>query len=127
MKNNQQTEELQSRREFFKVSTKKVLPILGAITLINLPIVAKAAQKEPMGCKTSYYDVGDCSHCSACYCTCEGSCSGKCTSCSGNCYGDCEGNCKGDCQQTCQKTCQGSCITTCAGSCKGDCSGSARI
>lgn len=122
-----QDNELQNRREFFKNTAKKALPIFGTIALASAPILSQAAKKEPMGCKSSYSDVGDCSHCSACYCTCYSSCSGRCTSCSGNCYGDCEGNCEGDCLHTCSKTCQGSCLSTCAGNCSGDCSGSAKI
>ena len=50
MEEKKQKEELQSRREFFKQAAKKALPVIGAIALASTPIIANAAEKEPMGC-----------------------------------------------------------------------------
>lgn len=36
----EKNDELQPRRQFFKKATKGVLPILGAIDLANIPIIA---------------------------------------------------------------------------------------
>ncbi len=96
MEEKKQNEELQSRREFFKQAAKKALPVLGAIALMSSPIIAKAAEGEPMGC--------------------DGSCYGRC---SGSCSGTCSGSCDGACAHTCKGSCQGSCIGGCMGSCKG--------
>lgn len=101
MKEKKQNEELQSRREFFKDAAKKALPIIGAIALASSPILAQAAEKEPMGCTG----------------TCYGACKNACTSCSTTCQGGCKHACTG-----CSTTCQG----TCSNSCKGTCSRSAR-
>ena len=97
-KENNKKEEIQSRREFFKQAAKSVLPILGTVALMSNPIVAKAAESEPMGCNYS----------------CSGGCSGSCSSscgwgCSGSCKGGC-GGCKGACTSSC---------SSCTGTCKG--------
>jgi len=39
-------EEIQSRREFFKNAAKKALPILGAVALINMPILTQQRRKQ---------------------------------------------------------------------------------
>lgn len=93
MKKNK-NEELQSRREFFKRAAKGALPILGAIALANMPMIANAAQGE----------------------------SGYCT-CSGNCSGSCSGSCVSNCRATCGNTCKGTCSYTCDHGCKGSCNG----
>ena len=82
-------EELQSRREFFKKAAKGALPILGAILLASVPVIADAAEsKAPMGCTG----------------TCYGGCYGGCKGCSTTCTGTCSHGCKG-------------CYTTCTGGC----------
>ena len=80
MKNNKK--ETQSRREFFKEAAKKALPIIGAVTLLSSPVIAKAVESEPMGCN-SYCNQ----HCSA------------------GCASTCAGRCEGTCQNTCIGTC----------------------
>lgn len=77
-------EELQSRRQFFKNVAKGTLPILGAIALANLPLIANAAQSE----------------------------SGSCP-CAGYCIGKCTGSCNTSCLHGCQTYCKGACVTTC--------------
>ena len=81
MKRNENNEELKSRREFFKKAAKGILPILGAMMLVNAHTVAKAAE-TPMGC--SY----------TCSSTCQGACSGTCrTGCQSTCYHGCYSHC----------------------------------
>ena len=101
MENKKQSEEIQSRRDFFKKAAKSALPILGAVLLANAPAIVKAteAEPEPMGC--NYCSYG---------------CSGTCQGCRGSCRGDCVGNC----YQTCYVTCKGYC-KGCSGSCEGNC------
>ena len=96
MKQNK-NEELQSRREFFKRAAKGALPILGAIALANMPVIANAGESA-MGCKYG------CS--TGCYTACQGSCK---SSCSGSCKNGCDG---------CKYTCSGSCKNSCSGTCK---------
>ena len=81
----------QSRREFFKNATKKTLPIIGAVTLMSNPVIAKAMESESMGCN---------SNCKI--------------ACADSCYIFCERTCK----EGCEKTCKGSCIGSCNRSCK---------
>lgn len=96
---------LQTRRDFFKKAAKSVLPILGAVVLLNNPTIAKAA-KTPMGCED---DV------------CEGTCMG---SCQWSCKGTCQSSCMGGCMEACGSTCKGTCNITCENYCQGTCTGS---
>lgn len=102
MKKNQNNEELQSRREFFKKAAKSALPIFGAIVLAGTPGIVKAAEKEPMDCVIS----------------CSNGCSNYCT-------GQCQYGCSGGCKNGCQTTCYTGCSNTCHGSCSGGCARSA--
>lgn len=88
-------EELQSRRQFFKKAAKSALPILGAIAIANMPMIAKASQSG-----------------AGCTGTCTATCYGACKGCSTTCTGTCSHACKG-CSTTCSGTCSGSCKTTC--------------
>lgn len=81
MKENK-NEELQSRREFFKQAAKGALPILGAIALANMPLLAKAAPADR--CYAGYACTGGCSG------NCKGACKFGCSSCSGSCKGTCK-------------------------------------
>lgn len=77
-------EELQSRREFFKKTAQKALPILG-IALFGTSILTSCEKDEPD-------DGGGSSGCG-------NSCSGSCDdSCSGNCESDCAWGCSYDCR-----------------------------
>ncbi len=86
-----QNEELQSRREFFKKAAKGVLPVLGAIALMNMPLLSQAKEinKNAMGCNW-----------------CKETCTNVCTSCYGSCTGDCRGLCQNGCK-SCTGSCQG--------------------
>ena len=91
MENKKQSEEIQSRRDFFKKAAKGALPILGAVLLANTPAIVKAA--ETKGCICAYSCSGSCDR------TCSGSCTGSCRgSCTGNCTGGCTGSCSGSCR-----------------------------
>lgn len=93
--------EVQSRRDFFKKVAKGALPILGAVVLSSVPVLAKA-EPVSMGC----HDDG-CSH-----------------SCATSCARACRGKCNAVCQDSCYNNCSGSCKNSCMGSCKGSCRGS---
>ena len=101
-----QNEELQSRREFFKKAAKGVLPVLGAIALMNMPLLSQALEKgeSPDDCS------GSCSY------GCGRSCSYGCSS---SCSGSCSGGCKGSCMQSCSGTCQSGCKGGCSYGSKG--------
>lgn len=90
MSNKNSSEELQSRREFFKKAAKVVLPVVGAVVLSSLPILKSEAAST--GCS---------------YGNCEGYCSGSCYGgCGNSCGGNCIGSCSGDCQMSCRGTCR---------------------
>lgn len=100
MKKNKKTEELQSRREFFKKAAKSALPIIATLALSGMPQVISASTKTAMGC--------------------EFGCSGGCErSCKGKCKANCEGGCNDNCAVSCYRTCKGTCQRTCKGSCTG--------
>ena len=92
MKEKKQNEELQSRREFFKEAAKKALPVIGAIALASSPIIAQAAEGNPMGCSRD-----GCSY--TCATSCARECRGKCNDvCKDSCYNDCTNSCKNTCR-----------------------------
>lgn len=107
MKKQNENEELQSRREFFKEAAKKALPLLGAIALASSPIVAKAAEKEPMSCNSAC-SVG-------CGSNCSGYCDGTCTSTCGRLCNGCQTSCQGGCLRNCNAQCRDNCYTACFG------------
>lgn len=108
-------EKLQTRREFFKKAAKSVLPIIGAIALVQVPITLKATQKVPMGCEGMGCEQqcrGGCVD--SCYDTCRNTCSKECKdNCYDYCNGFCTDSCKDTCRETCNVTCYGSCQTSC--------------
>lgn len=80
MKENK-SEELKTRREFFKSAAKAALPIIGAVVLSNVPGVLNATNASD----------------------CNGNCSGTCRSgCYTTCYNDCYNACKSTCKGTCK-------------------------
>ena len=92
MENNMKKKSLYSRREFFKRSFAKTLPIVSILAITSIPSI-------------SYGYITDCT---------DGSCQG---SCSGNCYGNCSGSCKDSCEG-CSGTCKGDCAGQCVTQCK---------
>lgn len=90
----------QTRRQFFKEAAKKTLPVLGAAILMSNPIIAKADEKESLGC--NYGCAGTCSN------NCTGTCITGCyTQCYTACFTSCQGSCKGGCKETCSGSCRG--------------------
>ena len=94
MEENKKTEELQSRREFFKQAAKKALPIIGAIALANVPLLSHAAEKVHTDCNYG---------------------------CSLSCSGGCKGTCRDTCSNACRNECLTGCLYTCRGGCEGGC------
>ena len=105
---------LYSRREFFKKATKGILPIIGGLTILSNPFVAKAT--------TSTYCNGCLSTCmGTCRFTCLGQCARGCDfSCVNNCY-SCTGSCRGSCSAECVNVCNGSCSYGCHSTCHSTC------
>lgn len=80
MEKDKKKENLQSRREFFKKTTKEVLPFLGIMTLSSM-----FSACDPL--------IDDDSH----------------SGCGKSCSGSCEGDCAGDCDDNCVLNCMNSC------------------
>lgn len=96
---NGENKNLQGRREFFKEAAKKALPLLGVVALISNPMIAKAVERESLGCN--------------------GLCQRTCTqTCASNCRGGCKGSCDSGCKTGCYNTCKTGCSNSCYGSCK---------
>lgn len=76
-----------SRREFFKTSFQKTLPIISLLAIVGLPSIAHS--------RITNCTDGSCENsCSgSCKGTCSGGCSNECDGCSGTCKGDCAGQC----------------------------------
>ncbi|MBQ3946208.1 MAG: hypothetical protein II670_11470 [Alphaproteobacteria bacterium] len=111
-------DELQSRRDFFKNASKKVLPILGASIISALPLGANAqyfssyTPLEPWGSNS----------CNGCSNGCSGGCSNGCSgSCRGGCSNGCQGTCVDACARSCADWCESNCRSTCEGACRGTC------
>jgi len=104
MENNK--EENISRREFFKKSAQKLLPILGVVALGGSNILSSCMKVEDEVSGTP--DVGG---------------GGSNTGCSGgNCTGTCYAWCKTACVDTCGNNCTALCRSGCGGNCTGSCS-----
>lgn len=81
-----------NRREFFKKTFKKTLPILSLLAIASIPTMTfgKITACTDGSCE------GSCS--GSCYGTCSGSCNNTCEGCSGTCKGDCAGQCITQCK-----------------------------
>lgn len=126
MKQKDNKNEVQTRREFFKKAAKEVLPIISILSISCFPIQL-SAESPVNSCKDDcFYVCGGCSR--SCYEECEGQCKDGCfRTCTGRCDSTCQGNCKDDCVGNCFKTCQGGCQNSCSGSCSNSCAGSSKI
>lgn len=87
------SEELQSRRSFFKKAAKSALPILGAIALANVPLIASTNSTAATGCVDG------------CYASCLTGCV---TACKGGCKAHCMDNCYASCNTSCSAICRNS-------------------
>ena len=105
---NKENEELESRRQFFRQTVKRTLPILGAILLSNSQLIGAIHKIEP----NKKEKPTDCES------GCVFSCSGSCTN---TCLESCILGCKDSCSSMCRDSCNGSCKDTCSGACKEDC------
>lgn len=72
---------LHSRREFFKITAKKVLPVIGIISIANIPVFGNYLVSS--NCNNA------CSH--GCSNTCKGTHNTMCGACTFQCIGTCEG------------------------------------
>ena len=79
-----------SRRDFFRKSVKKTLPIITILSLPSIGIFKSNAMSM--------------------------SCNGCSTTCSGECTDTCKGTCYGRCQNSCYTYCTSSCTDSCKGS-----------
>lgn len=122
------SKEIQTRREFFKRAAKGILPIIGSVAIVGMPIKIFAKEEPRMGCSgckdECFLGCGGCAYgCEGCTGTCNDGCQSTCV---GGCSGECQGNCKDDCVGNCYKTCQGGCQNSCSGSCSDSCAGSSK-
>lgn len=86
-------EELQSRRDFFRNASKAVLPVLGAVVLLNFP--------------NQTISASDCSG-NSCTAQCKNSCEAYCAvSCKDGCKIYCKGCCANSCDSLCYAQSQG--------------------
>ena len=93
----------QTRRDFFKNTFEKALPLLGVIAFASLSKPSFARQNVLIGCD-------------GCNNSCKGTCTGKCE---GGCAENgCKGNCSGTCANTCAHTCKEMCAVGCTVSSK---------
>lgn len=131
---NQET--LHSRREFFRVTAKKVLPVIGLLSIAKAPLFG---QIYTLDCNGSCYQTcavtarGMCDTCShLCLGGCQGTSKGKVqdsirpkndtikkdnNGCSDNCKTECRMNCNGYCVHSCKDECGHGCVRTCLGTC----------
>ncbi|MDR0799391.1 MAG: hypothetical protein LBN18_06505, partial [Dysgonamonadaceae bacterium] len=72
------------KERIFQECSKKTLPILGMMALVNMPTITKAAETMVTSCQFG----------------CQNSCSGSCG-------GACSYNCQNTCSGTCQNRCSG--------------------
>lgn len=100
MKEKNQNEDVQSRREFFKAAAKVLLP---TIALISVPQLLSSCEKE------LWKDAEP-----------------TCRDCGGTCKDTCKKACSSNCELTCKDTCETGCTTTCKSTCKSTCYGSCR-
>lgn len=89
--------EKQTRRDFFRITFEKTLPLLGANAITSLSMPAFARQNVLSGCE-------------GCNNSCKGKCEGGCAEngCKGGCRGSCSGTCAGTCKEMCAVGCTAS-------------------
>ena len=88
MKQTKKSEELQSRREFFKSAAKGALPILGIMAFGPTLLTACEPDEDEPSSSSSSSSSG---------------------------CGSCNGSCSGGCDATCRYKCSGGCKTGCFG------------
>ena len=116
-------QDLHSRRSFFKLAGKKILPLFATLTVVSqfLSLPVKAVQQIGCGWSCLYSCMGGCSR--SCMYSCTGGCSNTCQwSCVNTCAVACGNGCKGGCTDTCAWGCS-SCVAECRIGCGSGCSG----
>lgn len=91
------------RRDFFKNASKRILPMMGIIASLILPMPkAKAMPLNKLDCN------GQCK--ASCANTCQNRCFASCYEayCKALCANSCVSNCRGDCKLSCAGSCQAS-------------------
>ena len=119
-----------SRRDFFKKSIKKALPILAGIAFGPTLLAACNKEDEELekalncggGCNASCYNSSNSSSCSSCGNGCGSQCSNNSTSstCT-TCGNGCGKACSNDCTSGCDGQCYNGCMNGCGGECKNAC------
>ena len=110
------TDDVISRRSFFRRTICRVVPLLVLPGLPALDIVAVTSARRCSDCK------------STCTNTCKATCMRGCMHTCNRACGDSCGGCKGSCNDTCKTMCGkgDSCGGTCTHACRESCRGSAR-
>lgn len=104
--------ELQTRRDFFKKATLRILPLFGVVAAFISPYKLKAASQYGCGWSCLYSCMGQCIN--TCYMSCVSQCAIMCgNSCRGGCNDMCAINCQGGCNTQCHSTCLNTCNNTC--------------
>ena len=102
MKKMNNSEDIISRRAFFKKAAKGVLPILG-LTILGSTLISCDKDED-----------GNSNGCDDCFDSCSDSCFTGCkTSCDASCSTGCKGSCTTGCQYTCKTTCSRQCRSGC--------------
>lgn len=118
MDKNMDIEELQTRRQFFKKASQKVLPMIGAFIAAPTIISTTLTSCSCDGCEAACMDD--------CQSTCGFDCANSCSSSSYNSSiedDDCANNCSSSCKSTCSTACDSTCKETCKSTCEGSATG----
>ncbi len=135
--NNQgnKNKDILTRRDFFRLAAKKVLPILGGIAFGPVLLSSCGKDEEVAGkctdCSGTCYkscsgknNSSSGNNQSGCSSSCYNSCKDKCTtSCYSSCLGGCKNSCNDSCDSSCLGYCEGSCDNNCGSKCSGTCIG----
>lgn len=111
-------QDLHSRRSFFKLAGKKILPLFATLTVVShlFPMSVKAKGKSWCGWTCTYSCMGGCAN------TCQWSCVNACAiSCGNSCKGGCNDTCAWGCS-SCVAECRIGCGNGCSGTCIAQCS-----
>ena len=104
--------DLQTRRDFFKKSVYRLLPLFGLIVAYITPLKLKATRQFGCGWSCLYSCKGQCIN--TCYMSCVSQCAAMCGN---SCRGGCNDMCAWDCQGGCNKQCHSTCLDTCNNTC----------
>lgn len=127
-----ENKDLHSRRDFFKTTARQVLPVIGLLSIIEVPLFGQIINDRALDCN------------GGCFQTCKATAKGTCDTCSHLCLGGCQNTstgivqdtteikddtikkttgCMAECHATCYTTCHGGCKVSCMGPCAATCGG----